>query len=269
MKKVIFVTGVSSGFGLQIAKTLSSQGHIVYGSVRKDGYILDNVNLVKMDVTSEQQVKSTIDGIVSKEGRLDVLINNAGMHTGGAAETTLPDTIRLQMETNFNGLVNLTKEVLPHMRKLGWGRIINFSSIGGLMGLPFQAYYSASKFAVEGFSEALRMEVSTSNIEVIVINPGDFSTSNSANRRNYLAPHSEGDTYYGQFQRTLAVIEKDETGGLDPAILAKKIGRIVNKKNPKHRYVIASAEQKFAVLLKRILPSKLFFKILTSHYKIG
>lgn len=269
MKKVIFITGVSSGFGLQIAKTLSSQGHIVYGSVRKDGYRPDNVNIVKMDVTSEQQVRSTIAGIVSKEGRLDVLINNAGMHTGGAVETTSSDTIRLQMETNFNGLVHLTKEVLPHMRKLGEGRIINFSSIGGLMGLPFQAFYSASKFAVEGFSEALRMEVSRFNIKVIVINPGDFSTSNSANRRNYLTPHSEGDPYYGQFQRTLAVIEKDETGGLDPAILANKIGQIVGKKNPKHRYIIASFEQKFAVLLKRMIPNKLFFKILASHYKVG
>jgi NAD(P)-dependent dehydrogenase (short-subunit alcohol dehydrogenase family) len=269
MKKVILVTGVSSGFGLQIAKALSSQGHIVYGSVRKDGYLLDGVNVVKMDVTSEQQIKSTIDGILSKEGRLDVLINNAGMHTGGAAETTSADTIRLQMETNFNGLVHLTREVLPHMRKLGGGRIINFSSIGGLMGLPFQAFYSASKFAVEGFSEALRMEVRKFNIEVIVINPGDFSTSNSANRRNYLAPHSEGDAYDGQFKRTLAAIEKDETGGLDPAILAKKIARIVTKKNPRHRYIIASLDQKLAVLLKRILPSKLFYKILASHYKVG
>ena len=118
----------------------------------------------------------TVQTIIENEGRIDVLINNAGMHTGGPIETSPLENIKLQMDTNFLGMVNLTREVLPVMRKQGGGTIINFSSIGGLMGLPFQAFYSAGKFAIEGFSEALRMEVRQFNIKVILINPGDFHT---------------------------------------------------------------------------------------------
>ena len=140
--------------------------------------------------------------------------------------------IRLQMDTNFMGMVHLTRAVLPVMRKQGGGMIINFSSIGGLIGLPFQAFYSASKFAIEGFSEALRMEISRFNIKVVVINPGDFHTSNSANRRNFLAPAADEDPYRNQFEKTLSVIEKDETDGWDPVILAKRLLKLLNAKIP-------------------------------------
>ena len=126
------------------------------------------------------------------------------------------------------------------------------------MGLPFQAFYSASKFAIEGFSEALRMEVNRFNIKIVLINPGDFHTSNSANRRNFLAPTGTNDPYFEQFKTTLAVIEKDEANGWEPEVLAKKIVKIVECKNPRQRYIIGSFEQKLAVLLKYILPGKLF-----------
>lgn len=136
------------------------------------------------------------------------------------------------------------------------------------MGLPFQAFYSAGKFAIEGFSEALRMEVRQFNIKVVLINPGDFHTSNSANRRNFLAPSNINDPYYEQFEKTLAIIEKDESNGWEPVILARKIVKIVESKNPHQRYIIASFEQKLAVVLKYILPGKIFRKILEDHYKI-
>lgn len=136
------------------------------------------------------------------------------------------------------------------------------------MGLPFQAFYSASKFAIEGFSEALRMEVNRFNIKIVLINPGDFRTSNSANRRNFLAPTGTDDPYFEQFKTTMAVIEKDEANGWVPEILAKKIVKIVEYNNPLQRYIIGSFEQKLAVLLKYILPRKLFRKILQDHYKI-
>ena len=172
------------------------------------------------------------------------------------------------MDTNFIGMVQITKEVLPVMRKQGGGTIINFSSIGGLMGLPYQAYYSASKFAIEGFSEALRMEVNKYKIRIILINPGDFRTSNSANRRNYLAPTGADDPYNEQYAVTLKVIEKDEANGWAPELLAKKIIRIVEYKNPLQRYIIGSFEQKLAVFIKTILPRKIFRLILQDHYKI-
>jgi NAD(P)-dependent dehydrogenase (short-subunit alcohol dehydrogenase family) len=268
MKKIILITGISSGFGKQAAHLLAKQGHSVYGTIRKECEVSDLVNVLKMDLTDNESIKKVVETIIGKEGRIDLLINNAGMHTGGPIETSPAENIRLQMDTNFMGTVHLTREVLPLMRKQGGGMIINFSSIGGLMGLPFQAFYSTSKFAIEGFSEALRMEVIRFNIKVVVINPGDFHTNNSANRRNFLAPLVDEDPYRNQFEKALSVIEKDEANGWDPDILAGKLVKIVECKNPSQRYIIASSEQKLAVLLKHILPGKLFMKILGGHYKI-
>lgn len=268
MEKVILITGISSGFGKHTSSLLAKAGHKVYGSVRKPAETDPSVNLLQMDLTKSDSIVSAINEIMLNEGRIDVLINNAGMHSGGPIETMPIETIKLQMDTNFMGMVQLTQAVLPIMRKQGNGTIINFGSIGGLMGLPFQAFYSASKFAVEGFSEALRMEVKPFNINVVLINPGDFHTSNSANRRGFLAPSGENDAYQTQFTKTLSIIEKDEEKGWSPEILAKKIVEIVECKKPKQRYIIASLEQKLAVMLKYILPAKIFRKILEDHYGI-
>jgi NAD(P)-dependent dehydrogenase (short-subunit alcohol dehydrogenase family) len=269
MKKIILITGISSGFGKQTAELLAADGHTVYGTVRRNVETSPSVTVLNLDLTNIDSIRQTVQTIVVKEGRIDVLINNAGMHTGGPIETSPLENIKLQMDTNFLGMVNLTREVLPVMRKQGGGTIINFSSIGGLMGLPFQAFYSAGKFAIEGFSEALRMEVRKFNIKIILINPGDFHTNNSANRRNFLAPSDTTDPYNEQYMRTLAIIEKDEANGWDPRVLAGKLVRIIECKNPRQRYIISSFEQKLAVVLKYILPGKLFGMILEDHYKIS
>jgi NAD(P)-dependent dehydrogenase (short-subunit alcohol dehydrogenase family) len=268
MKKVILITGISSGFGKETAELLAAAGHTVYGTVRRDVEISSSIIGLKLDLTNTESIKQAVKTLVGKEGRIDVLINNAGMHTGGPIETSPAENIKLQMDTNFLGMANLTREVLPVMRKQGGGTIINFSSIGGLMGLPFQAFYSAGKFAIEGFSEALRMEVRQFNIKIVLINPGDFHTNNSANRRNFLAPTGSDDPYQEQYLKTMEIIEKDEAGGWEPHVLAKKLVSIVESKNPHHRYIIASFEQKLAVALKYILPGKLFMMILADHYKI-
>ncbi|MBA4408096.1 MAG: oxidoreductase [Odoribacter sp.] len=268
MKKVILITGISSGFGKQTAKLLADEGHIVYGTVRKETVPDDRIHHLLMDLTNPDSIKKAVSVVFENEGRIDVLINNAGMHSGGPIETLPIETIKLQMDTNFLGLVLITREVLPIIRQQGGGTIINFSSIGGLMGLPFQAFYSAGKFAIEGFSEALRMEVKPYNIKVILINPGDFHTSNTANRRNFLAPTGNNDPYRQQFEKSLTAIEKDEANGWKPEVLARKIVRIIECKNPGQRYIISSFEQKLAVALKYILPGKWFRMILEDHYKI-
>lgn len=268
MGKVILITGISSGFGRETARLLAEKGHTVYGTLRRPSEIPPNIRPVIMDLTDPASISKAVETIKGDEGRIDVLINNAGMHTGGPLETLPGEYLRLQMETNFTGTVLLTREVLPLMRWQGGGLIINVSSIGGLMGLPFQGFYSASKFAIEGFSEALRMEVKQFNIKVVIINPGDFHTGNTANRRTFLAPTDEKDPYYSQYTRTLAKIEADETKGWNPLILAEKISKIVEKKNPAQRYIIGSFEQKLSGYLKRILPERLFRRILEDYYKI-
>jgi short-subunit dehydrogenase len=136
------------------------------------------------------------------------------------------------------------------------------------MGLPFQPFYSASKFAIEGFSESLRMEVKQFNIKVIVINPGDFHTSNTSNRRNYLAPTGNDDPYFEQYSRTLQKIEKDEAKGWDPSTMAIEIAKIVDSKNPSQRYIIGAFEQKLSVFVKRIVPGSWFKRIIEDYYKI-
>ncbi|MBN1926906.1 MAG: SDR family oxidoreductase [Prolixibacteraceae bacterium] len=265
MKKVIFITGISSGFGHSASGLLVKRGHVVYGTVRKECSTPKGVNVLMMDLTNLESIKKAVELVAEKEGKIDVLINNAGMHTGGPVEEAPADLFARQMNTNFNGTVHLIQNVLPLMREQGGGTIINISSIGGLMGLPFQGFYSASKFAIEGMSEALRMELKQFNIKVVVINPGDFATSNTANRTNIVI---EGGPYEAQFNKTLVQIEKDETGGWNPEILAQKLCKIVEYKHPRNRYVIGSFEQKLAVLLKRILPVGWFKGILESHYKI-
>ena len=269
MKKIILITGISSGFGRETARLLADRGHSVYGTVRKEPETRDMANYIHMDLTDMLSIEKAVETVIGREGRIDVLINNAGMHSGGPAETIPSEYIRLQTDTNYLGMVNLIRKVLPVMRKQGGGTIINFSSIGGLMGLPFQSFYSAGKFAIEGFSEALRMEVKKFNIKVVLINPGDFHTANTANRRNYLSPSTPDDPYREQFEKTLAVIEKDEINGWQPGILARKMVRIVESNNPKQRYIIASFEQKVAVFLKYVLPGKWFTAILSNHYRIS
>ena len=267
MKQVVFITGVSSGFGKRIAVLLASKGYSVYGTSRKEIETDHAVTILKADVTDAASIKIAIEQVVKKEGRIDVLINNAGMGISGAIEEFSLEDVKLQMGTNVMGVVNTVQAVLPIMRRQGNGLIINISSIGGLMGLPFQGFYSASKYAVEGLSEALRMEVKQFNIKIVVIEPGDFATNFTANRK-IVANGITNSAYKEQFSKTLAIIEKDEKGGFPPEFLAKKLVKIIEKKNPCHRYVISSFEQKLAVCLKAVLPDALFFKILASHYGI-
>lgn len=268
MVKVVLITGVSSGFGKATSEILVSKGYKVYGISRKQNADLNpNIKTLQADVTDAVSVHKAVASVIEAEGRIDVLINNAGMGITGSIEDASPSDISLQMNTNFTGYVTMIQAVLPFMRKQGGATIINTSSIGGLMGLPYQGFYSASKFAVEGLSEALRMELAPYKIKIVVIQPGDFFTNFTANRKS-AASSKPGSAYESQFQKTLSIIEKDEKGGLPPDFLARKVASILEQKNPCNTYIIATLEQKFAVVLKRILPGPWFSKILSSHYGI-
>jgi len=262
---IIFITGISSGFGLETARLLAQKGHVVYGTVRRDVTPLPDVHYLRLDVRDKNAVFAAVSQVIDNEGYIDVLINNAGIGIGGPLELASEEEVRLQMDTNFMGLVNCVDAVLPLMRKQKHGKIIALSSIGGLMGLPFQGFYSASKFAIEGYCEALRMEVKPFGIKVIAVRPGDFSTGFTGSRKKIADDMAD---IYPQYLNAIGKAEHDEYNGLKPNVLAQKINKIIKKKNPRNGYVVATFEQHLSVLLKRILPSKLFASIIASYYKM-
>jgi short-subunit dehydrogenase len=267
MRKVVFITGISSGFGKCTAEYLASKGHAIYGTSRKEINVIGLINILKADITDKLSVKKAVETVIQREGRIDVLINNAGMGISGPIEYASQENVELQMNTNFTGMVNVIQSVLPSMRNEKSGTIINISSIGGLMGLPFQGFYSASKFAIEGLSEALRMELKQFHIKVVVIRPGDFCTSFTSNRKVEVNLNGNN-SYLAQFRKSMSIIETDEKGGMKPRYFAEKLAQIIDQKNPRSSYIISTAEQKLAVVLKHLLPDAMFSAILGSHYGI-
>ena len=265
---VILITGISSGFGLEMARRLQADGHTVYGTVRRDVTQLEGVRYLKADVGSEADAIQAVNAVIDEQGRIDVLICNAGMGIGGPAEFASEQDIRLQMDTNFMGQVRFIKAALPHMRSARKGRIVCFSSIGGRMGLPMQGYYSASKFAIEGFAEALRMEVKACGIDVVAIEPGDFATGFTAARRKSEAT-PQAVAAYPSLLTTTRRLEEEELGGFKPEYLARRISGIVSARKPRCRYIISNTEQRLSVFLKAILPDAWFSAILRAYYGIG
>ncbi len=249
-----------------MAQRLSQDGHKVYGTYRRDSDPIPDVTYIKADVRDEDSLKSAVNQVLEAEGRIDTLISNAGMGIGGPLEFTPMDDARMQMDVNFMGMVRLFNLVVPVMRSQRHGHIICISSIGGLMGLPYQGMYSASKFAIEGYCQALRLELRQFGIHVTVVNPGDFSTGFTAQRNKVCDP--EALAAYPSYAQSMESIEADENSGLKPERLARRISKIVRKRHPRSRYVIATFIQKASVVLKAILPAKWFDKILGSYYEL-
>ena len=219
--------------------------------------------MIPMDVRDTASVKEAIAHIVKKEGHIDILVNNAGVGIGGAVEDTSTEMAKALFDTNFFGLCRVLQELLPVMRQQSEGLIINMSSIGGIIGLPFQGIYSASKFAVEGLSEALYKELFLSAINVVLIEPGDFKTEFTANRQTIKTTH-----HADQFQRTMTVIENDEQNGQPPLKIAHLIEKIINTPNPRLRYAVGAPDQKLSIFLKKILPNRWFDQIIMSYYQL-
>lgn len=263
---VILITGITSGFGKAMAERLAADGHKVYGTHRKAVEQIPGVTYIKADSTVEEDVEAAIAAVLDAEGRIDVFINNAGMGIGGPLEFTSMEDAQRQMDVNFTGMVRFVRRIVPVMRAQGGGKIICFSSIGGLMGLPFQGMYSASKFAIEGYCEALRLEVRSFGIDVVLIEPGDFATAFTAQRKSVAAP--EAYEVYKSYAVSLKSIENDEQTGLKPEYLAGKISKIVRMKRPGYHYIVSTLEQRLSVFLKAIFPQRWFAAILSSYYKL-
>ena len=263
-RTVVLITGTSSGIGRALAGLMLERGYRVYGTVRKPTPDLPFPTVV-MDVKDEATVVKGVAELLGKEGHIDVLVNNAGMGIAGSVEETLLSEAERQLDTNFFGSLRLMKAVLPGMRKRRSGLVVNVSSIGGIMGIPFQGLYTASKFALEGLSEAVHLETSRLGIKVVIVEPGDVQTAFTGSRKIHEAHKN---SKYPWFGRAVEAIEYDENHGLTPQFCAREMLRIIEKRNPRFRYVISLPSQKLAVALYRMLPYRLFARVLQSHYKI-
>lgn len=266
MSKVVLVTGGSSGIGSAIAAFLSSRGYIVYGTSRSAGKKSpnDQFELIQMDVTDTESVQQAIDLITQAHGRLDVLINNAGLGMAGPIESTSDEEARTIFDTNVFGVLNTCRAAAPLLRE-SRGTIINITSIGGVFGLPYRGIYCASKFAVEGISEVLSIELNPHGVKVVIVEPGDFKTNINTNRLN--AAHINKEVY-PQFDEVLEQIHDEVKHAQDPELIGRAVERIINSANPKLRYRVAPTVQRLSVLLNRILSGRLFERLIARHYGI-
>ena len=258
-RKVVLVTGASSGIGRAIAQHLAGQGWRVFGTSRgaRPGRPPAEVEMITLDVDDDVSVTRCVALVLERAGRLDAVVNNAGSAIMGAVEDTSLDEARAQMETNFFGVLRVCRAVLPIMRRQKRGHIVNISSLSGLFGTPFSGLYSASKFAVEGMSEALRFETRKLGIRIVLIEPGDHRSDLAANRRTVKAASSNA-AYRDAFARFKANQEKDEANAPQPDAIAKLVAKVLAEPFPGPRYAVGLLGQRIVVPLKRLLPGKLF-----------
>jgi len=274
---VVLITGASSGFGAACARHLSTHGYHVYGTSRRAVWETEDESaspgnghfqMIPMDVCDTASVCSGVDFVMEKSRRIDVVVCNAGFGLAGAVEDSDVDEVKHQFETNFFGTWRVCRAVLPHLRRQGAGYLVLVGSLAGLMGIPFQAAYSASKFALEGLAEALRMEVKPWGVQVVLIQPGDFRTGFTGNRIKTAASGQNPD-YAMRFARALAVMEKDERQGPSPEKLARLLERIIAHPAPRLRYTAGTMPQRLGALLKRVLPGRLFEWLMMATYKLN
>jgi NAD(P)-dependent dehydrogenase (short-subunit alcohol dehydrogenase family) len=269
-KKVVFITGASSGIGKATALLLNQQGFQVYAAARQVEKMKDlrqvGIQTLALDVTLEASTVSAIGHIIQEAGKIDILINNAGYGSYGALEDVPIAEAKYQFEVNIFGLARLIQLVLPAMRAQLAGKIINISSIGGRIGEPHGAWYHATKFAVEGLSDSLRMELTQFGIDVIVIQPGAIQTEwNRIARENLLKV--SGNTVYRDLARKHALmLEKADKRGSQPLVIAKVIQKAIDARSPKTRYP-AGAGAKAILFLRKILSDTAFDKLMLSQMK--
>lgn len=260
MNKTVLITGGSSGIGLECARTLASMGCRVYEMSRRDS-AADGVSHIPGDVTRAGDAERAVGFVLEREGRLDILINNAGMGISGSAEFTSAEDAELQMRVNFLGVSNMCRAALGCMRKNG-GRIVNVSSVAAVTPIPFQAYYSASKAAVNAYTMALANEVRGCGVSVCAVMPGDVQTGFTDARRKSDAGDSE---YGGRVSRSVGKMERDERGGMSAAYVGRYVAHIATKRRIKPLYT-TRLDYKALTVLAKLLPCALVNRIIGALY---
>ncbi|MEN8160079.1 MAG: SDR family oxidoreductase, partial [Myxococcota bacterium] len=256
--QVILVTGASSGIGAACAARLAADGHRVFGTTRRPTPPATpaDIDWLTLDVRDAASVERGVQHVIDLVGRIDVLVNNAGIGLAGAVEDTTPEDLVEQLETNLLGPLRLVRTVAPHMRAQGAGRIVQISSLAGRIGVPFQGAYTASKFALEGLSEALALELRPFGVDVVIVQPGDHRSGFGAARRWTDAAH--GSPIYGErARRAVAAMEEAERNGPPPERAARLVARIVAARRPRLRYVCATPVERCGLVAQRLLPGRL------------
>lgn len=267
MSKVALVTGASSGIGKETARLLVEQGFTVYGASRRLDKMQDlqqyGVQLLAMDVADDASMVNGVRQVINKEGRLDVLVNNAGYGSYGALEDVPMAEARYQFEVNIFGLARLTQLVLPTMRAQRSGKIINISSIGGSIGEPHGAWYHATKFAVEGLSDSLRMELKQFGIDVVIIKPGAILTEWNGIAREKLMQVSGNTAYKDLAKKHATMLANADKRGSDPVVVARTIVKAAVAHRPKTRYATGGGA-KLILMLRSLLSDRMFDKLMLS-----
>ncbi len=266
--KVVLITGGSSGIGMSIGVFLKSKGYKVYGTTRSTSKYpnFNEFDLLELDVKVEETINKAVEKLINLEGKIDILINNAGVGITGPIEETPNSEIEKAFNTNFYGPIRMAKAVLPQMRTQKSGLIINITSIAGYMGLPYRGIYSATKGALELVTEAMRMEVKDFGVQMTNLAPGDFATNIASGR--YHTPVFDNSAYKKPYGATLEAINNDVDSGGDPIQVAQAVYKIINTPKPKVHYKVGDFMQKFSLKLKKILPDKVYEKLLLNHYKL-
>jgi short-subunit dehydrogenase len=267
---VVLITGASSGIGKAAAEFLMKKGYKVYGTSRKvqDESLNEEssggfIKMLQLDVCSEESIEKAVNYIKDKEGTINILINCAGFGIAGSVEDTSIDEAYKQLDTNFFGTLRMCRSVLPIMRSQKKGLIINVSSIAGLISIPYQSMYSASKFAIEAVTEALRTEVKSFGINVSLVEPGDTKTGFTDKREFVNA--SKTSVYKESFTKSINAMAKSEQNGPGPEVVVKSIMQIINSKNPPIR-IACGFTYKVIVFLKRLIPSRLLAYAVSKLY---
>lgn len=270
MNKVILITGASSGMGKETAKALIQQGHTVYTVARRIDQMQDLKALgghpIQMDVTKEQDIQNVVDTIMQEQGKIDVLWNNAGYGLYGSVEDISLDEARMQMEVNVFGMAAMTQKVVPYMREAKSGTIINTSSMGGKMYFPMGAWYHASKHAVEGLSDSLRLELKPFGINVVILEPGFIATEFGDVLLKQFDKLPKESAYRNMMDKIAEGTRKASqgNGSSKPSVISDTIVKIVNAKKPKTRYRVGKMAKPM-VWMRIYLGDKLFDKIVMSQ----
>lgn len=256
MANVVLITGASAGIGRACADRLHSAGWTVVGASRR-GTSSGPWDGLVMDVDDEASVRVGVADVLARHGRIDAVVASAGWGVAGAVEHTSIDEAKAQVETNLWGATRVVQGVLPAMRAQGGGRIVLISSIGGIVAIPFQAFYSASKFALEGLGEALAYEVAPFGIAVTLVEPGNVRTDFTANRKMAVAS-TDDPVYQSALDTAVGVMERDEANGVAPDDVAIVVQRVLDTRRPPRRASVGKAGERVGILAKRLLPHRIF-----------